>query len=625
VTAIPLRNEGLVLYKSRPARVVETTPERVRIETESGKDRKVRPKDVVPLHPGPLSSLGQLQPQTGEQLQSAWELLDAGDETDVPELAELLYGAYSPATAWSTWQLVADGLMFEGTPDLLKARPADEVTAERERRRVKAQEKERRTAFLDRVRAGRYETEDEILLRPLEELALGRLDQARQARAGILSELGRGESPENAHALLLELGRWNAARVPYPERLSVSVRSPRGDSSLPVLPDEDRLDLTHLDAFAIDDEGSRDADDAISIADGRIWVHIADVAAVVTPDSPADLMARERGANVYLPDGTVTMLPEAYTGLLALGMSDRSPALSFAIDISSTGELTGVDVAATWVRVQRLTYAQAEERLSVPGPLSQLRQLTDLCRDRRRLRGAVFIDFPEAKIRVNLDGEEPAIDIAVLGDRVSRDMVAEAMILAGESAAHFALEQELPFPFATQPPPREEREAGAQTQGLAAMYAWRRQQVPGKVQAANAPHSGLGLEAYARTTSPLRRYLDLVVHQQLRASVTGSDLLDEAAILERLGAVTAMAGNLRQVERLTNRHWTMVYLMQRPGWRGQGILLDQRRTRGVVVIPELALELDVHLPKELPLDSELPLLLGSVDLPRLNAHFRVEE
>ncbi len=620
MTAIPLQHEGLVLYKSRPARVVEATPERVRIETESGRERKVRTKDVIPLHPGPLSSLGQLQPRAGEALDSAWEILDDGDETDVPELSELLYGTYSPATAWSTWQLVADGLLFEGTPDCLIARPAEDVAVERERRRIKTEEKERRTAFLDRVRAGSYEAGDEIFLRSVEQLALG-----RPAHGEILSELGRGETPENAHALLLELGRWSAARVPYPERLSVSCSPKDSSSPLPALPVEDRLDLTHLEAFAIDDGGSTDPDDAISVADERIWIHIADVAAVVTPASAADLEARERGATIYLADGNATMLPESYTRLLALGMSQRSPALSFAVDISPTGELAGMEVATTWVKVQRMTYAEAEEHLPGSPSLTRLRQLTNLSRDRRRSRGAVFIDFPEAKIRVRMDGDEPVIDIAPLGDRRSRDMVAEAMILAGEAAARFALEHQLPFPFATQPPPRQEREEGAETEGLAAMYAWRRQQVPGKVQGASGPHSGLGLEAYARATSPLRRYLDLVVHQQLRAAVTGGEVLDEAAILERLGAVTAVAGNLRQLERLSNRHWTLVYLMQRPGWRGRGILLEQRRSLGVVVIPELALELEVHLSKELPLDSDLPLLLGSVDLPRLSAHFRVEE
>ena len=290
MTAIPLQHEGLVLYKSRPARVVEATPERVRIETESGKGRKVRTKDVIPLHPGPLSSLEQLQPRAGEALDSAWEILDDGDETDVPELSELLYGSYSPATAWCTWQLVADGLLFEGTPDCLIAKPAEDVAVERERRRIKAEEKERRTAFLDRVRAGSYEAGDEIFLRSVEQLALG-----RPAHGEILSALGRGETPENAHALLLELGRWSAARVPYPERLSVSCSPKDSSSPLPALPVEDRLDLTHLEAFAIDDEGSTDPDDAISVADERIWIHIADVAAVVTPASAADLEARERG------------------------------------------------------------------------------------------------------------------------------------------------------------------------------------------------------------------------------------------------------------------------------------------------------------------------------------------
>lgn len=79
--------------------------------------------------------------------------------------------------------------------------------------------------------------------------------------------------------------------------MAASDRSITGppDVSLPVLPDEPRLDLTGLPAYAIDDEGNLDPDDAISLDGNRLWVHVADAAALVWSDSPADVEARGRG------------------------------------------------------------------------------------------------------------------------------------------------------------------------------------------------------------------------------------------------------------------------------------------------------------------------------------------
>lgn len=71
---------------------------------------------------------------------------------------------------------------------------------------------------------------------------------------------------------------------------------------LPDLPDEPRRDLTGLPAFAIDDEGNLDPDDALSLDGDRLWVHVADAAALIGPDSPADIEARARGATL-LPAG----------------------------------------------------------------------------------------------------------------------------------------------------------------------------------------------------------------------------------------------------------------------------------------------------------------------------------
>ena len=107
MTQAILEQGCLVLYKNRPARIAQTG-DRLEIELEGGKTQKVRQKDVVMLHPGPLRDLAALDTPQGD-VDTAWELL-AGDSTSLSELAELIYGDYTPATAWATWQLVSEGI-----------------------------------------------------------------------------------------------------------------------------------------------------------------------------------------------------------------------------------------------------------------------------------------------------------------------------------------------------------------------------------------------------------------------------------------------------------------------------------------------------------------------------------
>ncbi|EGV50391.1 hypothetical protein [endosymbiont of Riftia pachyptila] len=80
---------SLVLYKIRPAKVVEIS-DKIEIELEGGKRKRVRDKDVVLLHPGPLTSLKDLTPQQGE-IEENWELLD-GSEVEIGEFSELVFG-----------------------------------------------------------------------------------------------------------------------------------------------------------------------------------------------------------------------------------------------------------------------------------------------------------------------------------------------------------------------------------------------------------------------------------------------------------------------------------------------------------------------------------------------------
>lgn len=597
------RRDSLVLFKSQAARVMRSG-KKLEIELGTGQTVSVRPKDVVVLHPGPIVDLVDLQPQPGEP-ETAWELL-AGSTTDLAELADLAYGAYTPPTAWAAWQLVVDGLYFHGSPQEVVARPATEVAQIQAARKAQAAEEEAWTSFLKRLHTRQILPEDDKYLREVEDLALGRRSNSR-----VLRELGHTQSPEKAHAMLLEVSYWDHRVDPHPQRLGLATSAVTAEP--PGLAEETRLDLTHLPAFAIDDAGNQEPDDALSLEDNRLWVHVADASALVPPNSAADLEARARGASLYLPEGTVPMLPLQVIQTTGLGLENMSPALSFGLKLSETGEIRDVEIARSWVRVRRLTYEEAEARLGEE-PFCSLHRLAQVHEKRRQERGAITIDLPEVTIRV----ENDQVIIEPIPQLESRKLVTEAMLMAGTAVARFALEHEIPIPFTTQDPPYTADRPG----DLAGMFSLRRAFRPSQPSTTPGAHSGLGLEIYAQVTSPLRRYLDLVVHQQLSARLRGENLLEAQEILERLGATTAVMGSVRLAERLARRHWTLVYLMQHPDWQGEGVLIEQHGRRGTVLIPALDLDAKVHLRQELPLNHPVRLGLREVNLAELAVHFQ---
>jgi exoribonuclease-2 len=616
---------SLVLYRSRPARV-RHVGDKLEIEVEGGEVARVRPKDVTLLHPGPLRTLRDLLPPPPGDVRTAWELL-AGTQTTLPELAELIFGAYTPASAWATWQLMADGLYFRGDPGAVTARTPAEVARAQAARAAEAAEKQSRQAFLDRLRAGQIAPEDGRHLREVEALAL-----KESAISRVMRELGREETPENAHALLLELGYWDETVNPHPRRLGLTVSAPAVE--LPPLPDEARADLTHLPAFAIDDEGSQTPDDAVSLEGSRLWVHVADVAALVRPDDAADLEARARGASLHLPESVVPMLPASATPRLGLGLAEVSPSLSFGMDLGPDGQVLGLEIVPAWVRVTRLTYEAAETKLDEQ-PFRSLYRLAQAYQARRQANGAVLLDFPEVRIWV----QAGRVNLRPLPPLRSRELVQEAMIMAGEAVARFAQEHDICVPYSTQEASelratQEASELGApdltglekpvRSASLSQMAAVRRTLKRSQYRTLPAPHAAMGLAAYVQATSPLRRYPDLVVHQQVRAHLRGETGLGHEAVLERIGAVEAVMGGVRQAEQLSDRHWTLVYLRQQAGWHGEGIVIEQRGSSSRVLIPDLALETTLRLPAGTSLDSRLPLVLNGINLAQLEAYFRVE-
>jgi exoribonuclease-2 len=595
-----------VLYKIRPARVV-SVGEKIDIEIDGGQTKRVRPKDIVLLHPGPLRRLADLTPRSG-QLDEAWELLE-GAETDLKELAELVYDEFTPASAWAAWELLADGLYFEGTPDLIRPRPGEQIEQERSEREAKARAEQEQAAFMERLAKGRSLPQDRERLTEVERLANQQSEHSR-----ILKALDLPETPQSAHRMLVKVGYWPAEHNPYPARFGAATTDP--DLSVPTLPDEQRLDLTHLPAFAIDDEGNQDPDDAVSIDGERIWVHVADVAALVGPDSELDREARARGANLYLPEGIVNMLPTPVTERLGLGLQEVSPALSFGVICAADGTLADIEIRPTLIRATRLTYAEAETRLHEP-PFARLVAAADCYRARRKASGAAGIDLPEVSVRL-VDGE---VVIRPIDRHGSRALVTELMLMAGEAAACFCSERGLPIPYATQPAPDQLQ----RPVGMAAMYACRRQFKPSRTSVEPGSHFGLGLSAYARATSPLRRYADLLVHQQIRALLRGDEPASAEQISARAGEADQAGIAVRRTERQSNQHWKLVYLSRAKGWKGEAVVVELGERKTTIIIPELALETRVRAKQDLALDQRIGLSVAEVDLPELEGRFRIRD
>ena len=595
---------SLVLYKIRPARVKEMA-DKIEIELEGGKTKRVRDKDVTLLHPGPLHSLKELTPRSGE-VEENWELLE-GSTTEIRELTELVYGDYTPATAWAAWQLVEEGIYFAGTPDSIKPRAADAVKEEQEKRASKAREEQAWNAFMQRIQQGEMLEEDLKPLAEVEALALGRREGSR-----ILNSLGVQETPVNAHRLLVKTGYWGINENPYPRRMGINEEIP--DYPVPELAEDQRLDLTHLDAYAIDDEDNEDPDDAISLDGERIWVHVADVAALVPPDSEMDLDARARGANLYQPERVIPMLPQAVTDRLGLGLDAQSPALSISFRLTETGEIADTQIHLTRLKVQRISYAQADLAMQ-EAPFVQLLRMSRGYRQRREQAGAAFIQLPEVKIRV----KEGQVEIHPIPPLESREMVTDLMLAAGEAVARYCLERDIPVPFATQAPPDEP----GRPQGMAAMYAYVRKFKPTQVKTQPELHSGLGLEAYTRATSPLRRYSDLLTHQQLRAHLRGKEVMDIHKLSERLSLAEMGSMAIRKAERLSNSHWRLIYLRDNPKWQGDAVVVAREGERTKVIIPELAMDAKVRVKSAADLNATLRLKPREIDLPDLACYFRI--
>ncbi len=592
------------------------------VEYEVGGDPK-RPQDI-PVFLKEVESY--LDPSS---LEVAWELLVEDGETATPkEMAEVLFSDQSAAPCYAAYSLLADDkIYFKQKGNVFEPRSASQVAEIKHQLEVEQQRNQERSEFIGRVKqalAGEtveWQNSDRTRFDALERYVLQPEQEVRLAQE-TLAEIGRAQTPEAAFTLLVDLGLWSRhenlflRRSSYPKQFPKKVldvaqqylNSPPDDSErngFAGSQGEHRADLTHQKVYTIDDESTKEIDDGVSIetlADGReqIWIHIADPTRIVQPEDELDQEARRRSTSLYLPTGMIPMFPsELATGPMSLVQGKVCPAMSFGVILAANGEISDYTITASWVKpTYRLTYDDVDEMLELgvtaEPEIAQLAHWAQQRKQWRQSQGSINISLPESVIKVSAEEE---VEIELLDDSLAHQLVAEMMILTGEVAARFAIDHEIPLPFRSQPQPElpPEEELLQLPAGPVRYCAIRGCMPRSEMGTTPARHAGLGLDAYTQVTSPIRRYVDLLGHFQIKAYLRGEPCpFSTEQVQEIAYSAGSAAYEATLVERQTKRYWALEYLRRHGEQRWSAIVLRWLReddNLGIILLEELGLEL----------------------------------
>lgn len=630
-----MNKNSVVLYKNTVAVVNEIEADKYIIKycsqpaSPSGKkavynEQKVREKDLVVLHNGPVSSLEKLLSFSDEkmssQIEEVYELLQSDSSTEnqplsFEEISEYARNAFAADESWAFYSALLNDVHFALSTEDFKngkivfiPRSQEEIKQINQKKYEKEHESEIKAAFFERLKNRKLDLpSDAKYMGEVEAFALCKTEKSK-----VLAEAKIPQTVEKAHQLLIETGIWDITKNPYPTRYGFSFDSAR--EQLGKMPQEERLVLNDV-AYAIDGENSTDPDDAVSFDGKYLWVHVADPASSVEPDSSIDIAARDRGTTLYIPEGASRMLCESCLEDYALGLKNPSNALSFRIQLDEESQIVDCDVFKTSINVKRLTYAQSEQQKDS----SELKVFFELARKnkiRREKNGAVTIQMPEVNIFVDKNTKKVTVEPDVKYE--SNEMVAECMILAGEAVARFAFKNQIPFPFVSQEKPDFPDNI---PQGWAGSFAKIKCMRKRSVGITPAPHAGLGVSFYSQVTSPLRRYGDLIAHQQLRAFIDKRHLLGKDEMLERVAAGDAASIAAKKASRFSDTHWKLVYLLQNPDNEYEGFCIDKRGNDALFLIPQLDMQTTMKNCMQIGLNESKMIKIKKVDIPTQTADF----
>ncbi|MBW4444585.1 MAG: ribonuclease R [Plectolyngbya sp. WJT66-NPBG17] len=585
-------------------------------------------------------------------LEVAWEILiEGGDSTDPPELAMLLFSDKSASMCYAAHYLLSeDKLYFKQKSDRYEPRSVTQVAELKHQIEMEAQRQRDWQSFLERIELAlqgnsvEWQPKERPRLDALERFATVEEAPNRSSAIEVLAALKRPETSPAAFQLLVDLGIWSPhenlflrrAQIPMQFSHKVLEVSHHRLEFPPADLDVNRLDLTHLKVYTIDDESTREIDDGLSVEvlpDGRekIWIHIADPTRWVEPGDELDLDARKRITTIYLPTGMIPMFPsELATGPMSLNPGKICCALSFAVTLTKEGAVEDYSIHASSIRsTYRLTYDDVDEmlQLSVQGE-PEIEALAKWAKQRtlwRQSQGAISIHMPESSVKVKSDGE---VTIEVLDDSISRQLVAEMMILAGEVAARYAQTHNLPLPFRGQPQPElpSDEELLQLPAGPVRSCAIRRCMPRSELTITAARHASLGLDTYTQVTSPIRRYSDLVAHFQIKAHLRGDVLpFSVEEVKELMINIGLAVQEAVFVERHTNRYWSLEYLRRHSDEVWEALMLRWLREHeglGLVLLEDLGLELPMVFQRSIRPGDQLHLKVSLVDPRRDEIRFQ---
>jgi ribonuclease R len=370
-----------------------------------------------------------------------------------------------------------------------------------------------------------------------------------------------------------------------------------------------RTDITKLPLVTIDGETARDFDDAVYCErvgkDFRLIVAIADVSHYVRDADALDKDARERGTSVYFPRRVIPMLPEELSNeLCSLKPDVDRLCMVCDMSISSGGDIRGYRFYPAVMHSRaRLTYTQVWDWLSQPATvkdksakamlphLETVYALYKVLAKARARRGA--LDFETIELELKFDAQGKIETIVPVERNEAHKLIEECMLAANVCAAEYLLKQKHPALYRVHQGPTPEK-LTALKEFLAASaltldggddptpadYAKLLTKIKGRPdfnllqtvllrslqQAVYSPdnegHFGLGYDAYAHFTSPIRRYPDLLVHRCLKATLAGEHYRPSGTTWAEIGVHCSVTERRADDATRDVENWLKCYFMQ---------------------------------------------------------------
>ena len=371
------------------------------------------------------------------------------------------------------------------------------------------------------------------------------------------------------------------------------------------------LPRAEVAAFSIDDASTTEIDDAFSVtprAGGgwRIGIHIAAPALGFARGSGLDAIARRRLSTVYMPGNKITMLPDEVVQAFTLAEGRDCPAVSLYLDVTPGLAIVGEESRVELVPiVANLRHHDIEpvfndDTVHGDGPdFAWKRELTllwDLATVLEAGRGKAAGNEDRIDYSFSVDWAETTPDgpgRVSIGRRLRGSpmdkLVSELMIYANMTWGKLL-----------------------DTAGVPGLY---RAQGGGKVRMTTvaAPHEGLGVDCYAWSSSPLRRYVDLVNQWQIIAVLQDSEPAFAPRSAELMAAMRDFEltyAEYAEFQRGMERYWCLRWLRQHARSEVEATVLRDN----VVRLGEIPLVLRVpSLPPQIP-GSRVRLALAGIDL-----------